>query len=377
MKIIALETWHTRIPFDMGAKPVQLGAAVPPGQMHTFWLRVVTDQGLEGWGEGFGHACVPATRTAFDTQIAPAVLGQDARDVRGLFRRLHQQFHIFGRNGPITYALSALDIALWDLAGKAAGQPLWRLLGGHSTASLATDSLEAYASLLRYGASEMVGEASARAVSQGYKHIKLHEILVPQITAARTAVGPNVRLMVDVNCPWTVPQAIDMARRLAPLDLTWLEEPVFPPEDHAGIARVRREGGVPISAGENTANLHEFMHLFERGALDIAQPSVIKIGGVTAMIEIAALTKAHAVRLVPHCAYFGPGFLASLHVNTALAPDAPFERLFVDLEASPFHDAILAKAGRVAVPDGPGLGRDPDLAVLRRYALGEPTVLRR
>ncbi|MSP05125.1 MAG: mandelate racemase/muconate lactonizing enzyme family protein [Acetobacteraceae bacterium] len=368
MKITALETWHTKIPFSQGSKPVELGAAVPPGQMHSFWLCVVTDSGLEGWGEGFGHSCVPATRTAFDTQIGPAVLGQDARDIRGLFRRLNQQFHIFGRNGPITYALSALDIALWDLAGKAANQPIWRLLGGNSPGTL-----EAYASLLRYGASEQVAEACSRAVTQGYKHIKLHEIFVPQITAARTAIGPDIKLMADVNCPWTVPQAIDMAQRLKHLNLTWLEEPVFPPEDHAGIARVRREGGIPISAGENTSNLHEFMAQFEKGALDNCQPSVIKVGGITAMIEIAALAKAYAVRMVPHCAYFGAGFLASLHVNTALAPDSPFERLFLDLEASPYHDAILAKGGRVNVPNGPGLGHDPDMDVLRRYALGEPT----
>ncbi len=371
MKITALETWHTKIPFSQGSRPVALGAAVPAGQMHTFWLRVVTDTGLEGWGEGFGHACVPATRTAFDTQIGPAALGQDARDIRGIFRRFNQMFHIFGRNGPITYALSALDIALWDLAGKAAGQPVWRLLGGTNPGTL-----EAYASLLRYGASEQVAEACSRAVAQGYKHIKLHEIFVPQITAARTAIGPDIKLMADVNCPWTVTQALDMARQLRPLNLTWLEEPVFPPEDHDGIARVRREGGIPISCGENTSNLHEFKQQFDKGALDNCQPSVIKIGGITAMIEIAALAKAYAVQMVPHCAYFGAGYLASLHVNAALAPDVPFERLFVDLEASPWHDSVLAHGGRVAVPEGPGLGRNPDMAVIQQYAQGAPTQLR-
>jgi len=135
---------------------------------------------------------------------------------------------------------------------------------------------------------------------------------------------------------------------------------------------VRREGGIKISAGENTGNLHEFLHLFQAGALDNCQPSVIKIGGITAMVEIAALAKAHAVRIVPHCAYFGAGYLASLHVNTALAPDVPFERLFVDLEASPWHEAVLAKNGRVTVPDGPGLGREPDMELLQRYAVDKP-----
>ncbi len=126
-----------------------------------------------------------------------------------------------------------------------------------------------------------------------------------------------------------------MARACATFDLTWLEEPVSPPGDHAGLARVRVEGGVPIAAGENAAGLHDFRAQFEAGALDVAQPSVIKIGGPSAMLEIAALAKAFGVRVVPHNAYFGPGFLASLHVNATIAPDAPFERLFIDLEASP------------------------------------------
>ena len=109
--------------------------------------------------------------------------------------------------------------------------------------------------------------------------------------------------------------------------------------------------------------------MFEAGALDIAQPSVSKIGGVSEVLEIAALAEAFGVRLVPHCAYFGPGFLASLHLHAALSPEAPFERLFVDLEASPYHERVQAKDGKVAVPDGPGLGADPDPAVLRRYAI--------
>ena len=133
---------------------------------------------------------------------------------------------------------------------------------------------------------------------------------------------------------------------------------------------------MPIAAGENAAGLHDFQAQFEAGAVDVAQPSVIKIGGPSAMLEIAALARAFGVRVVPHNAYFGSGFLASLYVNAAVAPDAPFERLFIDLEASPLHDLVVARDGKVTVPDGPGLGRDPDPAVLRRYQVAEPTVHR-
>jgi L-alanine-DL-glutamate epimerase-like enolase superfamily enzyme len=339
--------------------------------MNSLWLRVITDQGLEGWGEAFGHASAAVTRAALDTQLAPAILGQDARDIAGLRQRLGKAFHGFGRNGAHVFCLSALDIALWDIAGKAAGLPLWRLLGGTPVTSMPS-----YASLLRYGAAEQVAAACERAVSRGYRHIKLHEITVPEVRAAREAIGNDMPLMVDTNCPWTVWQAVEIAGRMQEFDLTWLEEPVWPPGDHEGLARVRLEGGVPIAAGENAAGLHDFKAAFEAEALDVAQPSVIKIGGPSAMVEIAALCKAFGVRMVPHNAYFGAGFLASLHVNAALAPDVPFERLFIDLEASPLHDLVVAKDGRVTVPDGPGLGRDPDMAVLRRYLVNEPTLHR-
>lgn len=370
MKIIAVETNLTRIPFDMGARPASSDRTVWES-MNTVWLRVVTDQGLEGWGEAFGHASAEASRTVLDTQLAPAILGQDARDIAGLRARLSKAFHLFGRNGAHVFALSALDIALWDLAGKAANLPLWRLFGGSPVGTMTS-----YASLLRYGAASQVAAACERAVARGYRDIKLHEITVPEIQAARQAMGPEPRLMVDTNCPWTVGQAIAMARRLQEFDLTWLEEPVFPPGDHHGLAQVRREGGVPIAAGENAGGLHDFRAAFEAGAQDIAQPSVIKIGGPSAMLEIAALAKAFGVRLVPHNAYFGPGYLASLHVNATVAPDAPFERLFIDLEASPFQDWLDAKDGKVRVPDGPGLGCDPDPAVIRRYQVAEPIVHR-
>src|SRR5579863_5283229 len=236
MKIIAVETSLTRIPFDMGAKPVSFGG-VGWQALNTLWVRIVTDQGLEGWGEGFGHACVAATKTVCDTQLAPAILGQDAHDIAGLRARLQKTLHLFGRNGPHIYALSALDIALWDIAGKAANLALWRLLGGTPR-----EHLTPYASLLRYGAPELVAAACERALARGFRAIKLHEIELPMIRAARDAIGPDIPLMVDTNCPWTVQEATDMARALRPLNLTWLEEPVWPPEDHAGRARVRAEG---------------------------------------------------------------------------------------------------------------------------------------
>jgi D-galactarolactone cycloisomerase len=368
MKITSVETYWTQTPFDMGGKPQVMGG-INWQTMNTVWLRIRTDAGIDGWGEAFGHATSAATLAVLDTQLAPAILGEDARDISGLRHRLGQTFYLYGRNGPHLFALSGLDIALWDIAGKAANLPLWRLLGGTPR-----DDLRSYASLLRYGSAPQVAATCERAAAQGYRDVKLHEITVPDITAARQALGDEAHLMVDVNCPWTIWQAIAIARDLESCNLTWLEEPVWPPGDHEGLARVRLEGGIPIAAGENAAGLHDFQSAFDADAQDIAQPSVTKIGGPSAMLEIAALAKARGIRLVPHNAYFGAGYLASLHLVAALAPDAPFERLFVDLQASPYHDLTEAKNGRVPIPGGPGLGRDPDMDVLRRYLVRDPVI---
>ena len=186
---------------------------------------------------------------------------------------LQQTLHLFGRSGPVMYALSGVDIALWDIAGKVAGKPLYQLFGGEAR------PMPAYASRCAVGP-DAVARSREEALAQGYRLIKLHEITVEAVKAARDAVGPGVPLMVDTNCPWSVDEAIAMAETLRPFDMHWLEEPVWPPEDHAGLAKVRAAGAV-IAAGENAAGLIEFRRAFELGALDIAQPSVTKIGGIS------------------------------------------------------------------------------------------------
>jgi L-alanine-DL-glutamate epimerase-like enolase superfamily enzyme len=259
------------------------------------------------------------------------------------------------------YALSGLDIALWDIAGKVAGLPLYRLLGGGPRADL-----PAYASLLRYGEAGAVARYTAQALGRGYRHVKLHEITLPEIAAGRQAAGPDVPLMVDANCPWTVPEALAMARRLAPLDLHWLEEPVWPPENLAGLAEVRARGGLPIAAGENYGSAWEFRRAFEAGALPYAQPSVTKIGGVTEMRRVMAVAETFGVPVVPHSAYFGPGLLASIHCIAAQAGEGLVERFYCDFAQNPLGEAIHPRNGRIAVPQGPGLGLDPDPRLLDR-----------
>jgi L-alanine-DL-glutamate epimerase-like enolase superfamily enzyme len=359
VKIARVSTHHAAIPYAYDGPRHAVG-----GQSWTtldmLLVRIETRGGLVGWGEAFGHGCIPATKAALDTLVGPWLLGRDASDIGGIADGLAQAMHLFGRNGPLIYALAGVDIALWDIAGKRAGLPLHALIGGTRR-----DRLPCYASLLRYGEPALTARNAAAAAAEGYAAVKLHEVDVAAVRAARDALGPDVPLMDDVNCPWSVAEALRHAALLRPINLHWLEEPVWPPEDHHGLAQVRVAGGIPIAAGENVGSLYGFADLFAAAAIDVAQPSVAKIG-ITEFRRVQALAAQHGVRVVPHCAYLGPGYLASLHLAATMA-EAPLERLWLTLEASPFGDWLSAPGGVAAVPMAPGLGCDPDEAVLERY----------
>jgi L-alanine-DL-glutamate epimerase-like enolase superfamily enzyme len=365
MKITSIETSVVALPFDMGGPP-QLFAGKPWTHLEILLVKVNTDAGVTGWGEAFGHVVNASTRAALDTLVAPLFIGRDPRNINSLMRELQQALHLLGRNGPVVYALSGIDIALWDIAGKLAQQPLYRLLGGSPR-----EHLTGYASLLRYTDPELVAKNSGRARESGYRQIKLHEVTREAVLAAKKVIG-GARLMLDTNCPWTVEESIAMARLMKDDGLHWLEEPVWPPEDHAGLAAVRREG-IPIAAGENAAGLFDFKSLFDAQAVDVAQPSVTKVGGVSELLKIIALGEAYGVRVVPHCPYFGPGFLASLHLIAAMPSNPPVEVLWMEMEANPFDPWVRATGGNLAVPQGAGLGCDPDPEVLARYAVGGVT----
>ncbi|MDX2158693.1 MAG: mandelate racemase/muconate lactonizing enzyme family protein [Hyphomicrobiaceae bacterium] len=364
MRITAIHAHYVRIPFDMGA-PRQEFAGLRFPTMDHLLIQVETDAGITGWGEGFGHTIIPATAKALECYVAPWFIGKDPTDINALHREAAQSFHIFGRNGPVVYAHSGIDIALWDIAGKRGGLPVSDLLGGARR-----KEVRAYSSLMRYGNPATVKRICAERAAAGFKHIKLHEHTVEAVMAAREGAGPSVAIMNDVNCPWTVAQALEMEKAYRPASLYWLEEPVFPPEDHKGLARVRREGETRIAAGENAAGLHDFIDSFEKGAIDVAQPSVTKIGGITEMRKIIAAAEAHSVELIPHCAYFGPGNLASIHIVASLSTDTLLENIYANLEASPWGDAMLAREGKVRVPQGPGLGVEPDMTLVEKYRQG-------
>jgi L-alanine-DL-glutamate epimerase-like enolase superfamily enzyme len=363
VKITRIEPILLAIPYEHGAPKSVMATGTLRTTMDALYLRVETDQGLVGWGEAFGFACCPVTHAAVERALAPLAIGREIDNIAGLMQDLHRRLQNMGRNGPVGFALSGLDIALWDIAGKAAGMPIHRLLGGDGKKT----RVPAYASLLRIGTPEHVAGVAAAAVARGYRSIKLHERTCEAVAAARAAVGPDIALMLDTNCTWTPDEAVAMARRLSGYDLTWLEEPLFPPDDYAGLARVRREGGIAVAAGENLGNLQEVTRIIAAGAIDIIQPDPIKMGGISECWKALELAGDRGMRAEPHSPYYGPGLAASLHLIAAMPGEVMCEFYYADLAASPLGNIIYPHGGFLGVPDAPGLGISVDEDIIARY----------
>ncbi len=363
MAIQSIETMLLDLPYEIGGpKPLFAGK---PRKRFMLLLQVKTDSGIVGWGEAFAYGAAAPPLAAIEHLIVPMAVGREEVDIESLMTDLQRKVHHLGRSGAVMYALSGLDIALWDIAGKAAGKSLSELLGG-----MRRTALPAYASLMHYGDPAIVARNADAAAARGYTTIKLHETGVEQLRAVREAVGQDVRLAMDENCCWSPDEAVRMADRFREYGLYWLEEPIWPPEDYVALASVRQRTGMMIAAGENACSPNDFSQMLENKAVDIVQPSVTKIGGVTEMMRIAKLAEAHGARFFPHSPYFGPGLLATVHVAATLKTETIIERYYCELGANPFGDAIAVSQAQIAVPQGPGLGRDPDPEILKRCRIG-------
>lgn len=361
MKITHVEPLLISVPYEHGG-PKPKRDLDRWDRMESLLVRVETDAGIVGWGEAFGFAVSPVTRAALLHVVGPLCIGRDPQDVPALMAFLRKRTQNMGRSGPVRYALSGIDLALWDIAGKVAGKPLHALFGGAKKAQIPI-----YASFLPYGTDDLVERNVADALERGYRHVKLHEHAVAPVAAARRAGGSDLALMLDTNCAWSVDEAIAMAQRLAEHDLTWLEEPVYPPDDYDGLARLRGTTAIPIAAGENVGTAAEVVRIADKGALDILQPDAIKIGGVSEMREASAVALARGLEVQPHSPFFGPAIVATLHVIATMDGDVLCERFFCDLEAQLMGDAIEVRGGTIAVPTGPGLGVTIDERVIGRY----------
>ncbi|WP_420405007.1 mandelate racemase/muconate lactonizing enzyme family protein [Nisaea sp.] len=361
MKIKCVDVVPLQIPFEDGS----------PGEglMPTKWtkldfalVRIETENGLVGWGDGFAYSCRRATVAAIEDMVAPLLAGRELGDLAALNLELQQRLHLHGRYGITTFAISAVDIALWDLKAKAEGVSLARLLGERPATSL-----PAYASLVRYGAPDLVRSFGAKVVEEGYRTVKLHEIALEAIAAGREGVGASTKMSTDVNCNWSLEQARKIMPEMKRLDLYWVEEPVFPPDDAAVLGELQSEYGVPIASGENACTAVEFARTAP--AIRYLQPSVTKVGGVSEFLKVCDLAEAQGAKIMPHAPYFGPGYWATLQLMAARGICEQFEHLYIAPDAYLDPSIPLPENGMVAVPDRPGIGFEPDPAVLDRYRI--------
>lgn len=367
MKIAKIECIPLAIPFHyrpLGEPGTFRLYNQPWDKYNVLLVRVETDTGIVGWGETFSLKIWRSVIAAMRDTVIPVAIGRDAANINKLMFDLH---HLLGMvAGYSAMAQSGLDIALWDIAGKAAGLPLYRLLG----ASGATP-LIAYQSLFFSEDADAVAQVVRTSVEQGFRHIKLHSLDERCVRAARDAAGNDVALMADINLRWMPDEARIKAERFKQYNLYWLEEPLFPATNYAAIAQLQREVGIPIAAGENAFYLSDFQLMFQSGAPKYLQPDVACIG-ITEFRKVSALASAHGHEVTPHNVMFGPSHLATLHVMAAEPSPGLVERFLVHLEAFPHSERFSVPDGnRWVLPDGPGLGFDPDPDVIREYRIKE------
>ena len=363
MKIISIETIPIAIPYDSGAAPLPLGGK-PRTTMDSLLIKVTTDSGLVGWGDAFGVRIWPVTQSLFDGLIKPLCIGADPLKRNELIDTLWRTLYHFGRGGPLQFALSGLEIALWDIAGKASNQPVHNLIG-----PCLHTAVPVYASLLPYRDAALAARFAARAVDEGYGYVKLHERDVASVAQSRAAIGDDIGLMVDVNCAFDLSGAAQFAHYISQYRPMWIEEPIFPPDDYEAIQELSQRIDVPLALGENVGTTVEFERLLKHANIAYAQPSAIKTGGISALLHVAKAAAKHKAMLMPHSAYFGPGLLATLHVLSTIEGSPIIERFYCKLAAEPCGDAAQVTGGFMQVPQGPGLGFEPDPAIIKKYTV--------
>ena len=353
-------------------------------------VEVSTDEGVTGWGECFGPGTVAlANRTIVEQVIRPLVLGHDPLDRDPLWHRVYNLLRDHGQKGMPMQALSGVDIALWDIAGKVAGLPLSTLVGGRHR-----DAIPAYGygmMLKRESVEDHVArfeDEAAAILDMGFVATKMKVGLgaradVRLARAVRRGVGDGT-FMVDANHCYDLPDALYVGRALDELGAEWFEEPVAP-ENTDHYAELRASLDVSIAGGEAEYGRWGWRALLEGRCLDIAQPEVCALGGVTEYMRVLALCHAHFTPVVNHVWGSAVAIATNLHLLAAIPPMPgglhPREPwLEVDTTHNLFRDELLtepldlfgqvkATGGRVAVPTGPGLGIEPDRAVLDRFAV--------
>ncbi len=340
-------------------------------------VKVVAEDGTYGWGEGYGPATVVKAGIEF---LAPLVSGEDPLQVEAIWSKMHLRSLDYARRGVLVAAISAIDIALWDLRGKLLGQPVSVLLGGRRR-----EQVRVYATGLYFTETDdqlgaLVEEARLYA-AQGFSAIKMKvglgvETDLRHARAVRQAIGADIELMVDANHAYSLSEALSFAGQIEPLGISFFEEPLSP-EDYDGYRELRQRTSIAIAGGECEYLLAGFRQLLSQRCVDIAQPDICGAGGLTEVKRIAALASAFQTNIIPHSWGTGIAFAAGLHLVSSLdlAPGRlrmPEALLEMDRSESALRDTLTRpqfkqEGGRVAVPTAPGLGVDVDPESLARF----------
>jgi len=327
-------------------------------------LELETDDGLVGNGlTFFGGAVTKALKAAVDG-LAELALGEDPSRVEALAAKLRAQAGSAGPGGVFSLALSAIDIACWDLKGKAMGQSVNALLGG------LRDRAPTYASgaLLRQHPVSYLAEAGPRLVSMGFRQMKMQcgseptvDASIERVRVMREGIGPDIDLMCDINQLWSVHHAVEVGRRIEPYRLFWLEDPTTH-DDFAGLARIADALDTPIAAGEYHYGIVPFRHLLEARSIDIVMIDLLRVGGITQWMKVAGMAEAFNLPVVSH-------LIPEIHVHLVSAVPNGLTVEYMPWTFPLWQEVPTMEAGQLVVPNAPGLGLAFDRAAVERYAV--------
>jgi len=335
-------------------------------------VKVTTAGGLVGWGESHHGRAHTAVAKLIETTLKQLVLGMDAADVVGVWKKIYdKQLASHGMGAGTCLAMSGIDMALWDIRGKAAGMPLYRLLGG------AKRGIPAYAGgvSLGYQLPEQLVDEIRKNLSLGYKAVKLRvgdtvKRDLERIHAVRKAFGDDLVILTDANIGYSVEDVRQVMPGMDELKVAWLEEP-FPAHDYRSYQLAKGFGRTPLAAGENHYTRFEFNRVIEDGAITVLQPDLSKTGGITEALRIAAMASAVKLPIHPHSSMTGLNHAASIHFLAAIDNGGYFEG---DVSrANKFRDELVSRPyevdrdGLVWPLDKPGLGLEVNEAFLARH----------
>jgi L-alanine-DL-glutamate epimerase-like enolase superfamily enzyme len=362
MKITHVTTRILRTPAD---NPLVVGLPAPTDTREFVTLELGTDQGLTGVGLAFfGGALTAALKAAVDA-LAGLLIGDDPTETEAIAAKARRAAGSSGPGGIFTLALSAIDIACWDLKGKAVGRSVAALLGG------LRERVPTYASgaLMRPHPIDYLAKAGPRLRDMGFRQMKMQCGSEPTVAASvervrvmREAIGLDVDLMCDINQLWSVNHAIEVGRRIEPYHLFWLEDPTAH-DDYAGLARIADNLTTPIAAGEYHYGIVPFRHMLEARSIDIVMIDLLRAGGITQWMKIAGMAEAFNLPVVSH-------LVPELHVHLIAAIPNGLTVEYMPWTLRLWEEAPTLDHGQLVVPAKPGLGLAFDQAALKRYQVG-------